>query len=325
MTSMPAAAQARLDRVLSSPVRGRSRHDQTRDLARHHVPATDVITKAVAEVEAPDAVGTFEALVSDYGPDRRDERFAPGAFDNAVAKIRRNGRSVPVMFGHAQADANAILGAVPPDGWRIDGEGLHARGWLDTADTVGLKIHRMLKNGALQWSIGFTLVDSRKASRRDQFGMRILDEVDELLELSAVPVPANSRTRTIGVKANNHIPTAAELRAHEIELGLSSAVDSLERNRRMIVPTMDELAAREAALGDLPCIERLTSRRAPTLDAAIERMRTETREQMTRILGGGKAYTRPTTPRDEQRRRATKATQDYELERALNHDTRARS
>jgi hypothetical protein len=44
---------------------------------------------------------------------------------------------VPVLFGHALGDANSVLGAVPPDGWRIDRDGLHARGWIDVADSVG--------------------------------------------------------------------------------------------------------------------------------------------------------------------------------------------
>ena len=145
MTSMPAAAQARLDAVLNAPVVGRTRHEQTGDLARRYVRPDVIVKAAVAEVAAPDEVGTFEALVSDYGPDRQHERFAPGAFDRAVSKIRKEGHSVPVLFGHAAADAISVLGAVPPDGWRIDADGLHASGWIDTLDPVGAKVFRMLK------------------------------------------------------------------------------------------------------------------------------------------------------------------------------------
>jgi hypothetical protein len=63
-----------------------------------------------------------------------------------------------------------------------------------------------------------------------------------------------------------------------------------------------------------------------TLDAAVERLRQQTREEMTRILGGGdgtgKAYM-PRRRRDEQRARADKVAQDFELERALTFDRRA--
>jgi hypothetical protein len=51
-------------------------------------------------------------------------------------------------------------------------------------------------------------------------------------------------------------------------------------------------------------------------------MRQQTREQMIRILNGGdtgKAH----APRDELRRRATEATAEFELQRALTFDRRA--
>jgi hypothetical protein len=65
-----------------------------------------------------------------------------------------------------------------------------------------------------------------------------------------------------------------------------------------------------------------------TLDAAVERLRQQTREEMTRILGGGdtgKAYASrtPHRRRDEQRARAQKVAQEFELERALTFDGRA--
>ena len=50
MTSMPAAAQARLDAVLNAPVVGRTRHEQTSDLARRYVRPDVIVKAAVAEV-----------------------------------------------------------------------------------------------------------------------------------------------------------------------------------------------------------------------------------------------------------------------------------
>jgi len=94
---MPAHAQARLDAVLHGPTVGPSRHAQVVDLARQRVheheraehleysaytkaaTATDVATSATADV-----LGEFEALVSDFLPDRQGERFAPHAFDGAL-------------------------------------------------------------------------------------------------------------------------------------------------------------------------------------------------------------------------------------------------
>jgi HK97 family phage prohead protease len=295
---MQQAAQERLDAVLAAPPTGRSRHSQTIDLARQHAREHPAHIKAVAEVTAtaPDITGQFEALVSDFGPDRQGERFAPTAFNNAVAKIVKAGRSVPVLFGHSASDANSVLGAVPSDGWRIDANGLHAHGWIDVADSVGAKIHRMLKNGALQWSIGFSRVGGKKTSRRDHDGTVILQEVDEVLELSAVPVPANSRTRTIGAKSDRFPPSTSELLARETALGLDGALARLEHGRRVIAPSLDELHAHEDALrsdGVIAAVERMRYRHRPDADAAVEAMREQTREQMLRILGNDKATQAP--------------------------------
>src|SRR5215217_4784916 len=309
---MLAAAQARLDAVLSGPVVGRSRHAQVVDLARQRVHEheraehleysayTKAATADVAADVTAEVLGEFEAVVSDFLPDRHGERFAPHAFDGALDRIRKNGTACPVLFGHKQDTVDSVLGMVPFTGWSITRDGLTAKGWVDTSDSVGARVYRMLKNGTLLWSIGFRIVTGTKSRRRGADGTVVIDHVDELLELSVVPVPANSRTRTVGMKADRPAPTAAELREHEIRLGLGSAVDSLERNRRVIIPTMDELAAREAALGDLPFIDRLRNQRAPDLNTAISRMRRQTRDQMLEILGGAKAY----APRQTTRRAA---------------------
>jgi hypothetical protein len=108
-----------------------------------------------------------------------------------------------------------------------------------------------------------------------QDGIVILDEVDELLELSVVPVPANSRTRTIGAKSDR-IPTRAELLERETALGLDGALARLEHGRRVIAPSLDELRAHEDALrsdGVVAAVERMRYRRAPDLDTAVTRMR----------------------------------------------------
>src|SRR5215218_9050530 len=331
-TSMLAAAQERLDAVLNGPVVGRSRHAQVVDLARQRVHEherpehleysayTKAATADVAADVTAEVLGEFEAVVSDFLPDRHGERFAPHAFDGALDRIRKNGTACPVLFGHKQDTVSSVLGMVPSTGWSITRDGLTAKGWIDVSDSVGAKVHRMLKNGSLLWSIGFRIVTGSKG-RRGPDGTVVIDRVDELLELSVVPVPANSRTRTVGMKSDHPAPTAAELREHEIKLGLGSAVDSLERNRRVIVPTVDELAAREAAIGALPFVERLTSQRAPDLDGALAALRNTMRDDMLRVLGG-KAHTTPRTPRDEQRRRATEATREFELQRALSFDRR---
>ena len=79
----------------------------------------------------------------------------------------------------------------------------------------------MLKRGSLAWSISFTLTKDAKGRpvvHVDKDGVRVLQHVDEILELSAVPVPANSNTRTVGAKANRRIPSREELRERELRV-----------------------------------------------------------------------------------------------------------
>src|SRR5215218_4722950 len=124
-TSMLAAAQERLDAVLSGPVVGRSRHAQVVDLARQRVHEheraehleysayTKAATADVATDVTADVLGEFEALVSDFLPDRQGERFAPHAFDGALTQIRKNGTACPVLFGHKQDTVSSVLCVVP--------------------------------------------------------------------------------------------------------------------------------------------------------------------------------------------------------------------
>jgi len=232
---------ARLQEVLDRPA-GRSRHEQVAALARERAAGGQahdgVITKAVAAVAEPvedtPLAGTFEAIVSDFLPDRQLEAFTPDAWTKALDKIRRAGRSTPVLFGHSQSSPAAVLGAVPPDGWRVTPDGLIARGWIDTTDSVGSKVFRMIKSGALQWSVGFTLTKRRPG----RAGVTELTEVNELLELSCVAVPANERTRTLSAKSDDpdrEPPSLDELRAREAELGLDPESRRLRAEMRHLI------------------------------------------------------------------------------------------
>ena len=137
----------------------------------------------------------------------------PTAFNGAIDRIRKAGKATPVLFGHELGNVHAVLGMIPPDGWSVHHDGLRARGWVDTTDPIGAKLFKMLRSNALQWSIGFSLIGGKNATRGPD-GVVVLEQVDELFELSVTPLPANSRTRTIGAKAER-IPTHAELLERE--------------------------------------------------------------------------------------------------------------
>jgi len=86
----------RIDAVCDELPPARSRHQAVEALAveyaaRVHDDA-EMHVKTVAEVEPTEEVtGEVTALVSDYGVDRTNERFVPGAWDNAIRKIRQKG------------------------------------------------------------------------------------------------------------------------------------------------------------------------------------------------------------------------------------------
>jgi HK97 family phage prohead protease len=212
---MQAAAQERLDTVLAAPPTGKPRHTQVADLGRQHARharADDLIVKQVAatDVEA-DPTGGFTAMVSDYRTDRQSDRFLPGAWTTAIARIREAGRPLPLLFGHDTRNPGSVIGLVQPDDIWADAKGLWIRGWLDVGDSLGQRLHRMVQKGVLSWSVGFTLARKQRASD----GINELVEVGELYEISATPVPANPRAVTTSSKATDRIPTRAELRTRD--------------------------------------------------------------------------------------------------------------
>jgi HK97 family phage prohead protease len=217
------AGMARLQALLDEPVEPRS--PVLRELAdqRHERPDATVKVKQAAVVAVPDTdtgTGTFTALVSDYQTDRQNERFLPGAWDLAIAKIKAAGKPLPLLFGHSITTSDSVIGLVQPDDIWADEKGLWIKGWIDTADAVGQRLHRMIQKGVLSWSVGFTI--GRKQRGKD--GVTELAEVSELFEVSATPIPANPRATTTTMKSaddEREPPSLDELRRYEAELGLN--------------------------------------------------------------------------------------------------------
>jgi len=93
-----------------------------------------------------------------------------------------------------------------------------------------MRLYRMLKKGALAWSIGFSITRSTPP-RRDSPG--VLEEVGELYELSIVPVAANPRTSTLSLKGEEpEVPSHAAVERRLIEEGIIARIaddDLVER------------------------------------------------------------------------------------------------
>jgi HK97 family phage prohead protease len=298
-TGAYAAGMARLDAVLNAAPKRRAPTEHHLMLRAKTLTATDK--------------GDFTAVISTERADREKDIVSADAMVEALGAWTEIGKLVPLCWTHSTAPGDVIGHVRPESAKAVNGE-VVVEGWIDQFTPRGREVWRLVKSGTLSYSFGYLVLDAVK--RTD--GTRVITRLD-IYEISACVNPMNADTRVLAWKSRTDdrpIPSHAELLAREAALGLDGALTRLEHDRHMVVPSMDELAQRETALGALPFVERLLGRRAPDLDAAVERMREQTREDMTRILNGGKAYALR-TPRDELRRRASEATAEFELQRAL--------
>jgi HK97 family phage prohead protease len=230
--------------------------------------------------------GEFEARVSDTLRDHTNERFTRQGFDRAVRRLRESGRALPVLFGHNDRDIHSVVGMVPSDGLRVnDQDQLIARGWIDVMDNLGQKIHKMLRAGALRWSIGGFWKSSRQEG-----DTRVL-ELSQLAELSIVPVPANPRVATTSIKnlSPNDL-TDEEFRqwAQVAQLipgdkPMSAAALKIETDRILREMGLDpETKRRDAELRKQVDLARVEALIGEPLDAAKEREQ-ESRELRRKV------------------------------------------
>ena len=152
-----------------------------------------VFPSAHTETTAP---GSFVALVSTYELDRTGERVVPGAFQASLKRWSASGKMLPVLADH-DGVIGSVVGKVDP---RMSGEtkqGLEVAGVLDTSTELGARVYRLIKEGSLSWSIGYTIP---KGGRRKAGRVTELAQID-LAEISVVTTPANEGTRTLSIKS----------------------------------------------------------------------------------------------------------------------------
>nr|WP_210300914.1 HK97 family phage prohead protease [Rhizobium rhizoryzae] len=136
--------------------------------------------------------GTFEGYGSIFGNvDSYGEKVVPGAFVESLAKHRREGSSVLMLWNH---DPYSPIGV-----WEDlaeDAKGLWGKGRLLMDIQRAREVYSLAKNNAIGGlSIGYRELDT------DQEGnIRLLKKLD-LYEISPVTFPANRRARIEGVKS----------------------------------------------------------------------------------------------------------------------------
>lgn len=199
--------------------------------------------------EVDDDAGTFEAVVSTWDRDRQGEAFVPGAFQATIERWQLSGRRLPVLWGHDAQHPGSLLGSINPHDLYETTEGLRVKGRLDLESRRGREVHRLMKRGSpLGWSIGY-LVAPDGAVRRATG--RLIKKVEELLEISVTPIPANPRVRTVGVK--------------DVELPLP------DRQRRLTHEELRDRLVREGILERSPELQAVLRSGATACSTSVAR------------------------------------------------------
>lgn len=146
---------------------------------------------------APDTAtqtGEFTGLASTFGgePDLAGDVILPGAFKTALKKHARNNTKPALLWNHKTDE--------PIGRWidlREDSEGLQVRGKLNLDIQRARDCYALLEDGALSLSIGFSLAASGAHQKN---GIRYIEQVETLYEISAVALPANHNARILEYK-----------------------------------------------------------------------------------------------------------------------------
>lgn len=129
--------------------------------------------------------GSVSGNVDSYG-----ERVMPGAFAASLAKHRREGSSVLMLWQHNPSEPIGVW-----EDLAEDSKGLWGKGRLLLDIQRAREVHTLAKHKA----IGGLSIGYREIKVTPDGNVRNLDELD-LLEISPVAFPANRRARIEAVK-----------------------------------------------------------------------------------------------------------------------------
>lgn len=138
------------------------------------------------EIKALDDEGSFEGYGAIFGNvDSGGDRIVPGAFAESLAKHRREGSTVKMLWNHDPARPIGVW-----EDLAEDGKGLRGRGRLVMEVTKARETHALMRRGAVGGlSIGYSTVSSKPDGN-----VRVLEKLD-LWEVSPVTFPMNARAR----------------------------------------------------------------------------------------------------------------------------------
>lgn len=158
------------------------------------------------EVKGLSEDGTFEGYGSIFGNvDSYGEKVVPGAFVESLARHKREGTAVLMLWQHNPDEPIGVW-----EDLAEDAKGLWGKGRLLTEVQRAKEVHVLMKNKAVRGlSIGYRELDADQEQ-----GIRILKKLD-LWEISPVSFPANRRARIEAVKSERMDEFARRLRDGE--------------------------------------------------------------------------------------------------------------
>lgn len=147
--------------------------------------------------------GTFEGYGSVFGNrDSYGDKVMPGSFVGSLAKHKREGSKVLMLWQHNPDEPIGVW-----DDLAEDAKGLWGKGRIIMDTQRGREAHALMKAGAIQGlSIGYRVIKSEPDGND-----MLLKEMD-LLEISPVSFPANRRARIEAVKNEKMEEFARRLR-----------------------------------------------------------------------------------------------------------------
>lgn len=202
------------------------------------------------KLSGSEETGNFTGYASTFGgvPDSYGDIIAPGAFLSSLANHSKRG-SLPAMLWAHQTDE-------PIGRWvsiKEDDRGLAVEGKLTIGTKRGSEAFALMNDGALSLSIGYrTQPDGAKY----EGSTRILKCVD-LVEISAVAIPANPAARVNSVKYSLSKP----VNIREFEAALRDACGlSVREAKRVASAGWPVLLRRDDASDELKQIAALINK-----------------------------------------------------------------
>jgi HK97 family phage prohead protease len=187
-----------------------------------------------AIIEGDDGETYIQGYASDFGLDRQNEAFEPGAFEKGMREFMKN----PVVLYHHKHDEP--LGMITEFENRADG--LWVKGRLDAPEpgTKAADHIRKVRSGTIR---GFSV--GGKFHRRKNGDGRPLIHTADILEISLTPTPVNPRT--LAEVAGKAFPSEDEPEADFQALAdrLTAVSELFERAEKAIASKTETPASEE--------------------------------------------------------------------------------